>query len=106
MEITEILLILLAFWGISSFIFNMIFILFLEGYDLVSSNSRCACFWQGLWRLENLSKINTCGKIIIEILYTIFSLPFLIVYNLFMAITYIIEYIIIKPFCAIFKRRK
>ena len=106
MEIREILLISLVFWTITSVIFNIIFTLFLEGKDLIHSNSRFAFFWYEIWFLENLSKINPYGKIIIEILYTIFSLPFLIIYNVSMVITYIVEYLIVKPFCFIFKGEK
>ena len=106
MNIRDILLIFLAFWSITSFLFNLIFVLFLEGENSIHSNSRYVSFWYEIWLLENLSKINNFGKTIIVILYTIFSLPFLIIFNVFIGTTYIIEFLVVKPFIFIFKRRK
>ena len=106
MEIRVILFIILGIWSITSFLFNIIFVLFLEGEGLLYSNSRYIIFWNIIWNLESLTKINNFGKIIVELLYTIFSLPFLITYNVSITITYIVEYLIVKPFSFIFKRRK
>ena len=106
MEIGEALTIFLAFWSISSFLFNIIFVLFLEGENSIHNNSRFACFWYEIWVLKSLSTINKFGRVIIEILYTIFSLPFLVIYNAVIGITYFVEFLILKPFIFVFRKRE
>ena len=62
-------------------------------------------FWGIIWNLYLLNDINKCGKIIIEILYTITFLPIIICGYLLFSIIAIVYFLIVKPFIFIFKKR-
>ena len=62
--------------------------------------------WRVVWNLEMFKNINISGKIIIEILYTIIFLPLVLANNIFWFIGFLMYWLIIKPFIAIFRRKE
>lgn len=75
------------------------------GHDTVDNKFGWLNLWKLVWKLQLLKDINVMGKIIVEILYTIVFLPFLLIANGAWFMCFVIYYIVIKPFKYLFRKR-
>lgn len=84
--------------AVGGILFHLIFGLFSDSEPTYKG------FWIIIWNSDCLGNINNIGKIVIEIIYTITFLPYIVFAYSLLLVAVLIYFVIIKPFIFIFKK--